>query len=386
MLFAQEWEEKASLPASLNGRHHPVMFTDNEVAYYLTGANSTVESSDDFYRYDPVTDTWTQLDDFPGVARGFSIGVQTPTKGYIGFGLAQSGPLNDLWEFDFETETWTELSPCPCDPRFHPAFLASEDGKLYMGLGGGNGNKNDWWQYDIATDTWEEKATFPSFVRHHPYQFNIGEYQYVGMGHGAGIYNDLYRYDSTTDTWEQMADLPAEGRVAGAQFDYNGKGYVLSGDGDDHWFMDEGEFWEYDPEMDSWTQLPSHPGRSRWAPAALVMQGIVYFSSGYDYDNDIYINDLLAYQLEEVMSNVNETIDESLLSIFPNPTAGELTIELDLSIGHLEEILVFDVLGQLLDRLSPNNNTIHLNLPTGQYQLEFKTSEGVVNKKVQILK
>ena len=30
--------------------------------------------------------------------------------------------------------------------------------------------------------------------------------------------------------------------------------------------MPTGEMWEYDPDGDKWTELPAHPGKSRWAP------------------------------------------------------------------------------------------------------------------------
>ena len=82
--------------------------------------------------------------------------------------------------------------------------------------------------------------------------------------------------------WIQLNDFPGEARVAGTQFSYNGKGYVLSGDGDDHGPLDEGEFWEYDPSSDSWTQLPSHPGNAIWAPGCFVIGCNVYFLLGQD--------------------------------------------------------------------------------------------------------
>jgi hypothetical protein len=72
--------------------------------------------------------------------------------------------------------------------------------------------------------------------------------------------------------------------VAGTQFSYAGKGYALSGDGDDHSSMDEGEFWQYDPASDDWFQWPSHPGMSRWAPASFVLNDEVYLVNGMSYD------------------------------------------------------------------------------------------------------
>ena len=88
--------------------------------------------------------------------------------------------------------------------------------------------------------------------------------------------------------WITLNDFPSEGRVAGTQFSYNGKGYVLSGDGDDHGPLDSGELWEYDPILDNWIQLTSHPGGARWAPGSFVIDCHVYLTSGYEAETDTY--------------------------------------------------------------------------------------------------
>ena len=174
----------------------------------------------------------------------------------MGFGGASGTAFNDLWEYDSETEEWTQLADCPCEGRYHPAFVQLDD-KIYVGMGNNsNGNLKDWWEYDIPTDTWTQKDDLPGPPRHHPYHFGIDDIAYVCFGHGnsmngnLSIYTDVYKFDPSTDEWTQLNEFPGEGRVAGTQFDYGGKGYVLSGDGDDHSFMEEGEFWEYDPATD----------------------------------------------------------------------------------------------------------------------------------------
>lgn len=141
---------------------------------------------------------------------------------------------------------------------------------------------NDWWEYDIENNSWEQKARYPSYQRHHPYQFAAGEYVYAGLGHGDSVYNDWAKYDPKTDTWTQAAALPDQARVAGTQFSYNGKGYVLSGQGETHRSMKAGEFWKYDPVADQWEQLPSHPGESRWALASFIINHEVYLINGVE--------------------------------------------------------------------------------------------------------
>ncbi len=282
-IFSQGWTEVAPLPDGFVS-NHSYGFALNGKGYLVAG-ESTSGYTDSMYEYDPAADAWTALPDFPGAARGYTIGDQWNGQAWMGFGLSNSGYLNDLWMYDPATGEWTEKASCPCTARTHPAFIA-EDGKVFVGLGGGpNGDMDDWWEYDMATDSWSQKPDFPASERHHPYQFGIDGMIYVGFGHnGPNIYNEMYRYNPSTEQWTEVATLPAEGRVAGTQFSYGGKGYALSGDGDDHSSMDEGEFWQYDPASDDWFQWPSHPGMSRWAPASFVLNDEVYLVNGMSYD------------------------------------------------------------------------------------------------------
>ena len=70
----------------------------------------------------------------PRRARGYTIGDTWNGEAWMGFGLNDNGAMNDLWKFDPVTETWTEMASCPCEPRYHPAFVAHE-GHIYMGMG-----------------------------------------------------------------------------------------------------------------------------------------------------------------------------------------------------------------------------------------------------------
>ena len=280
---AQSWTSVSPLPDGFVS-NHSFGFALNDMGY-LVGGETTSGYSNAFYQYDPASDAWTALPDFPGEPRGYTIGDTWNGEAWFGFGQSNSGALNDLWVYNPETETWTEKASCPCSARTHPAFIA-EAGKVFVGLGGGpSGDTNDWWEYDIASDSWSEKPDFPASERHHPYQFGIDGDVFVGFGHhAADIFNEWYKYEPATEVWTEMATLPAEGRVAGSQLAHNGMGYALSGDGDDHSSMETGELWQYDPEADAWNQWPSHPGMSRWAPASFIINDEMYLINGMSLD------------------------------------------------------------------------------------------------------
>ena len=384
-LFAQAWEPMSSLPGGADdARHHPVTFSVDGYGYLLTGSVNG-EASNDFMRYEAATDTWEKLPDFPGAVRSFSYGSSRGTKGYVGFGGADGNPYNDLWEYDTETKEWTQLADCPCAGRYHPAFIQLND-KIYVGMGNNPGNLKDWWEYDIPTDTWTQKDDLPGPSRHHPYYFGVDGIAYVGFGHGnsvdgmLSIFNDFYKFDPETDEWTRLNDFPGEGRVAGTQFDYNGKGYILSGDGDNHSFMEEGEFWEYEPQSDTWTQLLSHPGSSRWAPGTFVIDNYVYFMCG---ESNIQLEyDMMRFELEAI-STPTVDFDTTQIAVYPNPAKAVIVINEDLK--QFTEVRLINNYSQLIQTVFTNKVDVQ-DLPGGIYYLQFSKDELVYTKKIMIIK
>ena len=362
---AQDWVQVTSLPNVFNETHHSFAFSFDDMGY-IVGGNSDSGVRDDFYQYNPATDSWTELAPFPGGARGFAIGDIWNGKAYFGFGNDGTSRLNDLWVFDPSNMSWTELASCPCAERAHPAMIA-HNGKVFVGLGSSSsGNMNDWWEYDIALNTWSQKDDLPSLSRHHPYQFGIDDYVYTGFGHGNSIFNDWFRYDIAGETWTQVATLPAEGRVAGTQFSYNGLGYVLSGDGDNHNSMNTGEFWAYDPVTDTWDELPPHPEGSRWAPASFVINGEVYIINGTSVSE--YVTEIYKFDLNSVLST--HELTNSTVSIYPNPAIDIINIDIPGNIKY--DANLYDLQGRLIISTT-NKSVIEIqSLPLGIYFIEIK--------------
>ena len=363
------WESRAALPLGV-GRHHPITFANATHGFVLTGSTLQSSYTSDFFIYEVATNKWTDVSNtnsaFPGIARSFGYGVtatsnncnndndSTNTKAYLGFGAGDSGQrFTDWWEFDMSTHNWKRLAEFPGNGRKHPAINFVEPvGEIHVGLGDGNGgNYNDWWSYSIANDEWQQLADFPSSPRHHPFYFSIDTDSYVGFGHSSSyIERDLYRYDSLERTWNREEDfasyalggdinstdtfssaigrnsvaLPVttEARVAGTQFAITGScnnssdnqqtyGFILSGDGDDHGYMETGEFHVFNPMTSedeyspAWYSLPPHPGFSRWAPGSFVLQGSsqVYMIGGYDRRMGILYADMWTINLDPLFDD-----------------------------------------------------------------------------------
>ena len=283
--YSQNWNIATQFPYA--GVHHPITFSYDNYGFVISGSNT-----DNTFRYDKNTDSWTQLANFPGGDRGYAYGVAKDNKAYMGFGSDPSGNFpNDWWEYDITNDSWYQLASFPGAGRNHPAMVVVGN-SVFVGCGSNTSNLNDWWEYNINTDTWTQKPDLPGNTRHHPFYFSINDFAYVGFGHGSStgpgsnpstgvyIFNDFYRYNPSSSSWTQLANFPSESRVAGTQFSFNGKGYIISGDGEDHSPLDEGEFWEYNPTNDSWNQLPSHPGDAIWAPGCFVLDCEIYFLLG----------------------------------------------------------------------------------------------------------
>lgn len=366
--FAQTWVQQANIPS---GRHHPITFALNGIGYAVTGTAPNNQRTNTVFSYDPSADTWGTLPTFPGAARSFGIGVTNNGVAYLGFGLSNTY-LNDFWKFDPSDSSWTQLANCGCTGRRHPAMI-SIGGKIYVGLGDdATGDRNDWWEYQISSNTWRRITNLPGPGRHHPFMFNAGGEVFAGLGHsGQVIYRDWYKLDTLSGTWTAQSQFPGQARVAGTQFDANGYGYVLSGDGSNHSWMSTGEFWRYDPSLDSWTQLPAHLGRSRWAPGSFVINNEVYFFGGLDRLINAYPTNTWKYTLANPATAISESAEVLNLDVFPNPADREILWNVDLN-SQLTQVILINALGQTVMNESANSGKLDVqDLNDGLYFVQF---------------
>jgi N-acetylneuraminic acid mutarotase len=226
-------------------------------------------------------DTWTQKADFGGVPRSGAVGFSIGSKGYIGTGVSydhhgRPSYYQDFWEYDPATNTWTQKADFGGTARY-AAVGFSIDSKGYIGTG--SNSQNDFWEYDPATNTWTQKADFGGTARFAAAGFSIGSKGYIGTGtNGNGTYyKDFWEYTPSTNAWTQKTDFGGTGRYYTTGFSIDSKGYLGTGYG-----SDGKDFWEYDPATNTWTQKADYGGTAGFAAAGFSIGSKGYIGTGID--------------------------------------------------------------------------------------------------------
>jgi kelch-like protein 9/13/kelch-like protein 26 len=103
----------------------------------------------------------------------------------------------------------------------------------------------------------------------------------TGQDNATGFKADVFRYDPSTNTWVTVAPLINQPRshTAAATFTYNGRIYVLGGEGPGR--IPLGNVESYDPVTNKWSSLTSMPG-TRSSGIANVIGNSLIFTTGYN--------------------------------------------------------------------------------------------------------
>jgi len=257
------WTKVAEFPG--RARHGAVAFVLNGKAYvgtgYIMATQTTVGESrpaeylQDFYEYDPVTDTWTQIQDYPVKCRD-AVAFADPTgkAGYVGTGRGRNeNDVDEIYKdfFKYVPGTgWSSLEGISAfigDKRYGAtAFVVG--GKAYVCLGTDNTYVRDVSMFDFTTETWTAKGALtdkPDIDQDKDYDriprayavsfvsnkgFGKVEYAYIATGIGNNR-RTTWRYNHVRDQWHQMEDLStyASDVVMAVGFTVGGYGFYTTG-------------------------------------------------------------------------------------------------------------------------------------------------------------
>lgn len=129
---------------------------------------------------------------------------------------------------------------------------------------------------------WNEKKPFPGPFLGRYVSFAIGKKGYVlveSSGRGART-KDFYEYDPQTDSWTKKADFPGRDRFNGIAFSVDGKGYYGAGQAKDA-VAGLRDIWQYDSGADKWGKFADFPGTGNVRLIANTIADKVYIGLGF---------------------------------------------------------------------------------------------------------
>ncbi|PCJ66787.1 MAG: hypothetical protein COA58_04830 [Bacteroidetes bacterium] len=204
------WTAKTSFPGG--ARYGASAFVIGDTAYVGTGTcGGTSCHKNDFWMYVPSTNAWTQKANFPGGnsinVLGFSIG----SKGYFGntttYSTGTYSPSNNFWEYNPSTNTWSSIASMPGSARrITSAFVYSGD--AYVGCGTNSGSPvstflNDFYVYSPGSNSWSYQTSNSSYRSKIDTElFCIGDSTVFSVGgySSSGSHSNVWQLKLNSDT------------------------------------------------------------------------------------------------------------------------------------------------------------------------------------------
>jgi hypothetical protein len=249
-------------------------FTINNVSYAVAASKEFGDPKNYLWKFNPDNFSWQKIN----IPVNFSRGIVTSngSKAY----LYIYGDTDNFWEFNPATDTWTKKTSYIYGRR-NGTIMFATNGKVYVGGGYREFDlqpDNTFYEFDIAANTWKQIANFPDTFgnfRSEAATFVINNVAYVGCGATNTGMSDFYKYNPATDAWVRIHDFP-DARHYTSSFTLNGYGYVVGGTRVGG--SSTRTCFKYDPIADTWTELKEDVG--------LWLLGTSGFERGFAFSNN----------------------------------------------------------------------------------------------------
>jgi N-acetylneuraminic acid mutarotase len=229
---AKTWRERARAPAG--STHQALAVLDGKI-YALGGFGNSrhTEPSQNFFRYDPATDSWETLPAIPTGPQGGGVAAAVDGKIHaIGGRVTENEVFATHLVFDPAANAWSEAAPLPTARDHASSFVV--DGKIHV-VGGRLGetevNVGTHDIYDPATDTWTSGPEMPTGRSSLAYDVYNGML-FVAGGEcrvdPRGTFDEVEAFDVANGRWIEFPALPV-GRHAFASAAIGGKLYFFGG-------------------------------------------------------------------------------------------------------------------------------------------------------------
>jgi|GEM_PF-4551999 len=302
LVQAQIWTKKADLPDTT--RLAVTSFSLQNEGYICCGKQSIYSTATyfkDFWRYQPDSNTWIQLTDFPGTARSGAISFVFDTVVFIGLGWEGANDLKDIFKYNINTGIWDTVSSYPGNGG-RIGLGTSINGKGYYG-GGTNGTnrQEDFWEYNPIMDTWTQKGKLPFGKRSNGIAIAYDSLIYMGLGFNDALtmHKDFWSYNPNTNIWTRLADIPGDARVGAVAMIFNGS--LIVGGGQKVGGIEIGDYYSYNKAKNKWQKIKGPIEGFRSFSSSFSIHETAYLFAGNDPNNKS-LNDLHAYEIDTTVS------------------------------------------------------------------------------------
>lgn len=339
----------APIPNFIDERFSAISFAINENLYVGLGSSQSVLKND-LWAYSTISNTWTQMADFPGSPRLRASSTSFNQKGYVICGKEEGVPyLNDFWEYSPIENAWyqkTSLLNLPQGSADGTAFSTSM-GIFYLS----NLKKLSW--YNASADMWMSLPDYPGIAHERFCSFVIQNRPFVGLGsYNLNFSSELYEFDFQNNSWISKAEFPGLPRTNAATFSIDTLGFVGLGFGETLTYLND--FFAYNVITNQWSPISSFPGanRSQGVSVAINHKGYV----GLGVGSAAFQKDF--WEFSYPTTSDKPFIEKSDIKIYPNPSSGICNIFSSHTEPNIEKILIFSSQGMLIKTYNFNNEPV----------------------------
>jgi N-acetylneuraminic acid mutarotase len=217
----ETFTELAPLPEKLN--HIGVVAYDHDL-YVLGGYGRTLDihTGSRFYRYDPATNHWSRMPEMPAPRAAMAAGV-VGDRLIVAGGAFDNVPRSQAFQFDFKAHRWSRL-PDMLSRREHVG-AAVAGGRLYV-LGGraaGSLAVDTAESYDVSERRWRRLPPMLTGTGGLGVVGVDSEVIAVGGGNDAAgtVTGAVQEWDPRTETWSYLSPMrtPRHGHATAAADD-----------------------------------------------------------------------------------------------------------------------------------------------------------------------
>jgi len=199
--ISNAWSQKATLPSKSFLFQSPVFVID---------AKAYVVVENEVWCYAQSSNSWERKKDMPGESKRAAFFFAVNGYGYIGGGFYNK---ENFYRYDPVQDNWTKLNNLNEELGNNISLVSFVIGdKAYL-----TGTNSNFWEYDATTDTWEQKAYIDATYGQ---TFMIDNEGYVIDTRGV-----ISRYNVDLDTWSYIMTLD-EKICYPVAFSINNRGYV----------------------------------------------------------------------------------------------------------------------------------------------------------------